>query len=141
MMRRIGDWRLEEEFNRDDEPVAVLFKASGMRRGQELRREVRALARDHFLPRSFEADLTENPGLEARFEIQHIPILIVFEGGGAPEACGRGPAGGGLPGAGARAQAEPDTPAGIDDPCVSLRVIPWDPRLSDECMPHVLPIG
>lgn len=116
MMKRIGDWRLEDELNRSDEPVVVLFTASGTRRGQELRREVRTLARDYFLTRFFEVDLGENPGLAARFEIHRVPVLLVFAGtneihrhaGADPRAAlvralGRAP------------NPESDAPAGIDD--------------------------
>jgi thioredoxin-like negative regulator of GroEL len=116
MMKRIGDWRLEDELNRSDDPVVVLFTASGTRRGQELRRDVQALARDYFLTRFFEVDLSENPGLAARFEIQRVPILIIFAGtkeifrhaGADPRAAlvralGRAPT------------PESDAPAGIDE--------------------------
>lgn len=78
MMKRVGDWRLEEELNFGHDPVVVLFTSSGVGRGREARLAFRALARDYFLTRFFEVDLAENPALETRFDIHRVPTLVVF---------------------------------------------------------------
>jgi hypothetical protein len=81
MLKRIGDWRLEDELSRRDGPFAVLFTEAGNPQGQEARLEVRRLARDYFLTRFFEVDLTENPALRTRFAIHRVPTLVVFTDG------------------------------------------------------------
>lgn len=81
MLKRIGDWGLDDELSRADGPFAVLFTEAGSPRGQEARLEFRRLSRDYFLTRFFEVDLDENPSLRSRFGIQEAPTLVVFEDG------------------------------------------------------------
>lgn len=81
MIKRIGDWRLEDELNFGGEPFVVLFTQAGNSRGQEARRVFRTLAADYFLTRFFEVDLAENPSLRTRFEIRHVPTVVVFANG------------------------------------------------------------
>lgn len=81
MIKRIGDWRLEEELNRGDDPVVVLFVASGVKPCAKSRLDFRNLAQDYFLSRFFEVDLLENPALALRYRVKRVPTLVVFEGG------------------------------------------------------------
>ncbi len=78
MMKRISDWRLEEELQQEDSPLAVLFTAAGEIRSPEARHDFRRLAEDYHPTRFFELDLLENPSLKERFKIRRIPILMVF---------------------------------------------------------------
>jgi len=81
MIKRIGDWRLEEELNRGDDPVVVLFVATGVEPCVKSRLDFRNLAQDYFLTRFFEVDLLENPSLVRRHRIRKVPTLAVFQGG------------------------------------------------------------
>ena len=116
MLKRIGDWWLEEELNRTEEPLVVLFTRSGGQHSGELRHEVQALARNYFLTRFFVVDLVENPGLEGRFGIPRVPVLIVFVGGAERvRHAGADPRAAVRLALGHEPATEPDTSAGADD--------------------------
>lgn len=81
LLKRIGDWRLDDELSRGGEPFVVLFSEAGTHSGQDLRRVLRTLAAEYFQTRFFELDLAENPARRVRFEIDRVPTVIVFANG------------------------------------------------------------
>jgi hypothetical protein len=81
LVKRIGDWTLEDRLAEGGRPLVVLFFRSDHGKAAIPQDRFQRLADAYPEARFYEVDLLENPSLEARFSITAPPLTLVFVDG------------------------------------------------------------